>query len=213
LPTPDENSKGTNDLKMYVCLSSRTLAPFLLFSFLVILLLGLAPSPIPIISCLGSIYCFFLQHKIYLIRHVFQYNCLYRNLCANILIFPMSTFSDVITTHVLDQSKGTPAAGISITLQRNVGTETNFAWENVSSTVTNQDGRGPGLAPYGADGCSPVSAGVYKIIFFTKSYFDATSTPSFYPQIEVIFNLADPTTHYHVPLLLSPFGYSTYRGS
>lgn len=126
----------------------------------------------------------------------------------------MPGFSDVITTHVLDQSRGTPAPGIRVVLHRNKsGDDSNFDWEQVSETLLNEDGRGPGLAPYGADGSSPLTAGTFKLTFFTKPYFDSSNTPCFYPQVDVIFILTEPTTHYHVPLLLSPFGYSTYRGS
>ena len=123
-------------------------------------------------------------------------------------------FSDVITTHVLDTSKGLPASGIRIVLQKNSSeSTTNLTWETFSETTTNADGRGPGLAPYSSTGESPLVAGVYKLIFFTGAYFAENSIPTFYPQVEVIFTLSDSSTHYHVPLLISPFGYSTYRGS
>jgi 5-hydroxyisourate hydrolase len=123
-------------------------------------------------------------------------------------------FSDVITTHVLDTSKGIPAPGIRIVLQRNTSEIfSQYEWENFSETITNSDGRGPGLAPYSPTGASPLTAGTYKLIFFTGSYFAENSIPTFYPHVEVIFILSDASTHYHVPLLISPFGYSTYRGS
>lgn len=123
-------------------------------------------------------------------------------------------FSDVITTHVLDTSKGLPASGIRIILQKNASENpSNMKWENVSETITNVDGRGPGLAPYSLTGESPLDAGVYKLIFFTGQYFAENAIATFYPQVEVIFILSDSSTHYHVPLLISPFGYSTYRGS
>ena len=110
----------------------------------------------------------------------------------------------VITTHVLDTSTGRPAAGVQVTLEKQAGS----GWQKAGQGVTNQDGRigdllaGAQLAP-----------GTYRLTFDTASYFGANHQPAFYPQVQVMFTVADAGQHYHVPLLLSPFGYSTYRGS
>ena len=109
-----------------------------------------------------------------------------------------------ITTHVLDTSRGRPAAGIPVTLEL----ETAAGWTPVGKGVTNADGR---IADLGAG--DSVAAGVYRLIFDTATYFAAQNVKGFYPQVTVTFKIDDATQHYHVPLLLNPFGYSTYRGS
>ena len=122
--------------------------------------------------------------------------------------------TDAITAHVLDTSKGTPVAGIKIHLLQEISIGDNDSrWKTVSETVTNLDGRSLGLAPVD-HGCeSIISVGVFKLIFETEPYFAASSISTFYPRVEVIFRITDPKSHYHIPLLISPFGYSTYRGS
>ncbi len=110
-----------------------------------------------------------------------------------------------ITTHVLDTAAGKPAEGIPITLQRSTG---NDQWEKITSGVTNVDGRIATLLPV----VQKLSPGVYRMLFETKAYFDGQKIRTFYPYVSVVFEILD-TEHYHVPLLLSPFGYSTYRGS
>lgn len=86
-------------------------------------------------------------------------------------------------------------------------------WETLSETITNADGRGIGLATFGPGVESSIHAGIFKLVFETEAYFATTSTTTFYPRVEVVFKVTDVQAHYHVPLLLSPFGYSTYRGS
>ena len=110
-----------------------------------------------------------------------------------------------ITTHVLDTAAGKPAEGIPITLQRSTG---NDQWEKIMSGVTNADGRITTLLPV----TQKLNPGVYRLLFETKSYFDGKSIKAFYPYVTVVFEILE-AEHYHVPLLLSPFGYSTYRGS
>ena len=110
-----------------------------------------------------------------------------------------------ITTHVLDTAKGIPAIGIPISLQRPIGDD---QWEDITSGTTNSDGRIPNFL---ADDIV-LEPGVYRMLFITKTYFEQTETVGFYPEVPVIFQIND-TQHYHIPLLLSPFGYSTYRGS
>jgi len=111
-----------------------------------------------------------------------------------------------ITTHVLDTSKGSPAEGIKISLQRPMGSE--GKWITVTSGVTNEDGRIEQFLEKG----TVLDPGVYRMLFETKNYFIANNTTAFYPFVPVVFEIID-SEHYHVPLLLNPFGYSTYRGS
>ena len=109
-----------------------------------------------------------------------------------------------ITTHILDTTQGKPAAGVIIILleQRNGG------WQKISTGKTNDDGRIPDLLPQE----EVLPTGIYKLKFETKPYFDSLGIKSFYPFVEVVFELND-LAHYHVPLLLNPYGYSTYKGS
>jgi 5-hydroxyisourate hydrolase len=109
-----------------------------------------------------------------------------------------------ITTHVLDTARGGPAPGIKITLEIQNGD----GWNSLSEGVTNDDGRVADLMQPGE-----LQAATYRITFHTQSYFEKTGTSGFYPSVPVIFTIAAPDEHYHVPLLISPFGYSTYRGS
>lgn len=111
-----------------------------------------------------------------------------------------------VTTHVLDTARGRPAAGVPITLEVEAGPG---AWRELGRGQTDADGRLRTLLP---DGQRP-AAGVYRITFDTATYFAASGTDSFYPTVAVVFRLGHPEQHYHVPLLLSPFGFSTYRGS
>ena len=115
----------------------------------------------------------------------------------------MSTPSP-ITTHVLDVSRGRPAAGVPIVLELRAGT----TWREVGRGVTDDDGRLRTLLAPGA-----LLAAVYRITFDTDAYFRGQGTEGFYPEASVVFHVRDATAHYHVPLLLSPYGYSTYRGS
>lgn len=109
-----------------------------------------------------------------------------------------------ITTHILDTTKGKPAAGVTITLLQQAGDN----WQEIARGVTNDDGRIANLLPKETQ----LEMGVYKMKFFTKEYFAQDGTANFYPIVEIIFDVAT-TDHYHVPLLLNPFGYATYRGS
>lgn len=108
-----------------------------------------------------------------------------------------------ITTHVLDVARGAPAAGVRIRLEMKYGDR----WTLVGDGRTDHDGRLRTLSP------DEIEAGVYRITFDTRSYFDAQGTVGFYPEASVVFEVREPEQHYHVPLLLSPYGYSTYRGS
>lgn len=110
-----------------------------------------------------------------------------------------------ITTHVLDTSRGRPGSGIKIVLEYNDGN----AWSEIARGQTNFDGRLPDLLT--AD--FHLLAGIYRLTFDTRAYYESQSEHGFYPYVDVVFEVKDPTQHYHVPLLLNPFGYSTYRGS
>ncbi len=111
-----------------------------------------------------------------------------------------------ITTHILDVSSGFPARGVSVVLKRQ--TE-DVVWEIIGKGVTDEDGRLRDLLTPDA----VLLPGDYRLIFDTDTYFARQQVEGFYPQITVAFTVRDAGSHYHVPLLLSPFGYSTYRGS
>jgi 5-hydroxyisourate hydrolase len=113
--------------------------------------------------------------------------------------------SSSITTHVLDTSLGQPAAGMGVTLER----LTKMGWQPIGKGSTDLDGRLVDLLP--AE--SALSAGQYRLSFATKEYFTALCATTFYPAVTIEFEVLDIQDHYHVPLLVSPFGYSTYRGS
>lgn len=109
-----------------------------------------------------------------------------------------------ITTHILDTSLGRPAAGVTVELARLEADDASL----LATRITNQDGRIPDLLDAAA-----FSPGSYRLRFFTRAYFAARGQASFYPHVDVVFEVASGEAHYHVPLLLNPFGYSTYRGS
>jgi 5-hydroxyisourate hydrolase len=111
-----------------------------------------------------------------------------------------------ITTHVLDTSRGRPAAGIHVVLSRR-DDEGSFA--EIGRGVTDDDGRLKSLL---ADDHT-LSPGVYRIVFQTGAYYAETGVEGFYPEAVIVFEVRGASEHYHVPLLLSPWGYSTYRGS
>lgn len=110
-----------------------------------------------------------------------------------------------ITTHILDTALGKPAQGVAIQLS----TWVNNQWQVLAHGVTNQDGRISGLLPN--DQVLP--AGRYQMRFELESYLKQSGQAVFYPYAEIIFQIVGDGQHYHIPLLLSPFGYSTYRGS
>ena len=108
-----------------------------------------------------------------------------------------------ITTHVLDTARGRPAAGIPIRLDHFAG-----HWQPLGAGETDPDGRLRTLLPDG-----PLMVGRYRISFDTAVYWARLGISGFYPAVDIVFEIAAPNEHYHVPLLLSPFGYSTFRGS
>ena len=104
-----------------------------------------------------------------------------------------------LSTHVLDATRGAPAVGVPVRLAAVDGTE-------LAAGVTDDDGRIARLA-------ATLAEGDYRITFDTAAYFAATGQQGFYPEVTVTFTVTDAGRHHHVPLLLSPFAYSTYRGS
>lgn len=108
-----------------------------------------------------------------------------------------------ITTHILNVANGFPASAVPVRLERCAGEE----WDLLSETVTDGDGR---ARLYPAD--EVLTPGDYRITFDTLAYFTASDSEGFYPTVQIVFTVRDER-HHHVPLLLSPFGYSTYRGS
>ncbi|KAK3706233.1 hypothetical protein QZH41_010932 [Actinostola sp. cb2023] len=116
--------------------------------------------------------------------------------------------SSPLTTHVLDTSSGSPARQLPVKVfyEQIPGNNT---WKVIASGATNGDGRVPNLLTQ-----ETFKPGCYKIKFDTETYYKSLAIEEyFYPYVEIVFNIKDPGQHYHVPLLLSPFGYSTYRGS
>jgi 5-hydroxyisourate hydrolase len=112
-----------------------------------------------------------------------------------------------ITTHVLDTAKGKPAANVPVVLERCTGGAGHLAtYAELGKGSTDQDGRLRTLLAPGT-----LTAGIYRITFDTGAYY--AGQDAFYPYVSFVFEVKDATAHYHVPLLLSPFGISTYRGS
>ncbi len=111
----------------------------------------------------------------------------------------------MITTHVLDISVGKPAGGVRVSLAR----VDDAKRVSVGSGVTDADGRLRDLAPT----ATPLDAGVYELTFETGTYFRTRGVESLHPWITVAIQIADARQHYHVPLLVSPYGFTTYRGS
>ena len=110
-----------------------------------------------------------------------------------------------ITSHVLDTSLGKPAQNLGVRLEVQ---ESEWSWRMLAECVTNQEGRVTDLLPEGA-----LARGRYRMVFETAAYHHAAGQPVFYPEVSIVFDIEAPAEHYHIPLLLSPFGYSTYRGS
>jgi 5-hydroxyisourate hydrolase len=110
----------------------------------------------------------------------------------------------LITTHVLDTSLGRPASGVPVLLERRTA---EGSWSVLGRGVTDADGRSRDLLP------GPLEAGTFRLTFETGAYFAAQGKTGFYPTVSIAFQIVDASQHHHVPLLLSPFGYSTYRGS
>jgi 5-hydroxyisourate hydrolase len=109
-----------------------------------------------------------------------------------------------LSTHILDTAKGRPAVGVKLALAKHDGD----AWREVGRGETDADGRCKMLL-----GEAALEAATYKIRFDTAEYFKAEKLDGLYPFVEIVFDVKDATQHYHIPLLLTANGYSTYRGS
>lgn len=110
-----------------------------------------------------------------------------------------------ITTKVVDTTLGRPAAGVHVTLEQELGAGN---WKSIGSGRTQEDGRHGALLPPGRK----LERGLYRLTFEVASYFRRTNANGFFPYVVVTFEVREPDGHYHVPLYLSPFGYSTGRG-
>ena len=108
-----------------------------------------------------------------------------------------------ITTHVLDTARGVPAPGVPVRLERVSGRGA----DEIGRASTDADGRVGDIGP------ERLPAGTYRLVFDTAGYFAQQRTAGFFPEVAVTFTVDGQGQHYHVPLLLSPFGFSTYRGS
>eukprot|EP00435_Cladocopium_sp_Y103_P062330 s561_g23.t4 len=115
-----------------------------------------------------------------------------------------------ITTHVLNTATGTPASGLRVRLKQSCGKEQGeLQWKTIQESATGQDGRAGALS----EGLTLQAGEIFELHFETMEYFQSQGSPCFYPFVKVVFTIQEPQSHYHVPLLISPFGYSTYRGS
>ena len=113
--------------------------------------------------------------------------------------------SNPLSVHILDLQSGQPMAGVAVTLEQGKGSD----WVQLSSGVTNDQGRIVALYP--AD--QALSPGVYRVIFKTGQHYARLNQKTFFVEIPVQFNIEKVDEHYHIPLLMSPYGYSTYRGN
>jgi 5-hydroxyisourate hydrolase len=110
-----------------------------------------------------------------------------------------------ITTHVLDTSRGRPAIGVEVILQ----IRSEHEWKQLGAGLTDTNGRCNTLMAED----SQIESGTYRLLFSIGPYYHRQHVETFYSEIPIVFEVLHPETHYHIPLLISPFGYSTYRGS
>lgn len=118
---------------------------------------------------------------------------------------PVTTMKNPISVHVLNLKTGIPSEGVTVVLDKKEGDK----WVKLNSAVTSKDGRINALYPAGEE----ISPGDYRVIFETGKYYADHNEDTFFPEIPVIIHVPKAGEHYHVPLLLSQYGYSTYRGS
>jgi 5-hydroxyisourate hydrolase len=110
-----------------------------------------------------------------------------------------------ISTHILDISRGRPAGGLQVKLEQSDGDD----WHEIATQITDDDGRVKQLLPVH----KPLEKGKYRLTFHTQAYFDTRGVEGLYPVVQVTITVANSAGHYHIPLLLTANGYSTYRGS
>jgi 5-hydroxyisourate hydrolase len=115
-----------------------------------------------------------------------------------------------ISTHVLDVSSGSPARDIPVRLEKH---EAHGGWRRLNDARTDADGRCPQLLPLGDLTAEEMTPGNYRLVFDTASYFKANNLKGLYPVVEITFHVSEGESHFHIPLLLSANGYTTYRGS
>ena len=132
-----------------------------------------------------------------------------KNLIFTALIMALSLpalgqAKNLLSVHILNQQTGKPASGVEVTLEQ----KQSDGWKKLNAATTDKEGRIPALWP-----AQPAAAGDYRVVFQTGKYFSAQHQESFFPEIPVEFHITNTEEHYHVPLLLSQYGYSTYRGS
>ena len=116
-----------------------------------------------------------------------------------------ATMKNPISVHVLNLQTGVPTAGVSVELDQNL----NGKWITLATGITDASGRISALYPAGKQ----AEQGTYKVVFKTGDYYASVKQKTFFPEIPVVFTLDNTSQHYHIPLLLSPYGYSTYRGN
>jgi 5-hydroxyisourate hydrolase len=115
-----------------------------------------------------------------------------------------------ISTHILDIGLGKPARDVPVRLERH---EAHGGWRRLNDARTDADGRCAQLLPAQELGSEHLSSGNYRLVFDTASYFKANNVEGLYPVVEITFHVREGESHFHVPLLLSAHGYTTYRGS
>lgn len=132
-----------------------------------------------------------------------------KTLFAGIVLSVVSSLASAATNplsvHVLNLQDGLPSAGVNVTLEKQSGK----SWNMLNHATTNEQGRVTGLYPEG----QALEKGTYRVTFKTGKWFAAHNTSSFFPEVPVIFEVDGTVPHYHIPLLLSPYGFSTYRGN
>ena len=124
---------------------------------------------------------------------------------ATTLVASLSYAQNPLSVHVLNLQDGLPSSEVKVSLEE----QKNGKWIQLSQATTNEQGRIPALYPEG----KKLEKGMYKVTFKTGDWFTAHKQKSFFPEVPVIFEVDGSVEHYHIPLLLSPYGYSTYRGN
>lgn len=132
-----------------------------------------------------------------------------KTLIAGTVLSGLSTIAlaagNPLSVHVLNLQDGLPSPGVSVTLEKQDGQK----WDLLNQGMTNEQGRIPELYPEG----KTLEKGTYRVTFKTGEWFEKHQTASFFPEVPVIFAVDGTVPHYHIPLLLSPYGFSTYRGN
>ena len=124
---------------------------------------------------------------------------------ATTLVATLSYAQNPLSVHVLNLQDGLPSSEVKVSLEE----QKNGKWVQLSQATTNEQGRIPALYPEG----KKLEKGIYKVTFKTGDWFTAHKQKTFFPEVPVIFEVDGSVEHYHIPLLLSPYGYSTYRGN